>query len=86
MPSGSPAIRRCAPSSAARALTGQAASTSQMGRFETEWLAQAANLAALDGPVRALDRPGARAPPPDGIILDMDSSVSPTYGQQEGSA
>jgi hypothetical protein len=24
--------------------------------------------------------------PPDGIILDMDSSESPTFGQQEGSA
>ena len=24
--------------------------------------------------------------PPDGIILDMDSSESPTHGQQQGSA
>jgi Transposase DDE domain group 1 len=34
-----------------------------------------------------VDRPGARARrPPDGIILDLDSSESPTFGQQEGTA
>jgi hypothetical protein len=27
-----------------------------------------------------------RRRPPDGIILDLDSSESPTFGQQEGSA
>ncbi len=26
------------------------------------------------------------AKPPDGIVLDLDSSESPTYGQQEGTA
>ena len=26
-----------------------------------------------------------RRRPPDGIILDMESSESPTFGQQEGS-
>ena len=41
-----------------RAPMGQAASTSQMGRFETEWLARPENLAALaDLPGR--DRRGA---------------------------
>src|SRR3954454_17854528 len=60
-----------------------AASTSQMGRFETEWLATKANLAALSG--TWIDRVHERRPP-DGIILDMDSSESPTHGQQEGSA
>ena len=32
-----------------------------------------------------IDRVHARRPP-DGIVLDMDSSVSETYGQQQGSA
>jgi hypothetical protein len=63
-----------------------AASTSQMGRFETEWLATEANLTALvDLSGVWIDRVHARRPP-DGIILDMDSSESPTYGEQEGSA
>ena len=63
-----------------------AASTSQMGRFETEWLATEANLAALaDLSGTWIDRVHARRPP-DGIILDIDSSESPTYGAQEGSA
>ena len=57
-----------------------------MGRFETEWLATEANLAALADLSGAwIDRVHRRRPP-DGIILDMDSSESPTHGQQEGSA
>jgi Transposase DDE domain group 1 len=68
------------------AVTGQAASTSQMGRFETEVLTQGANLAALtDLSGRWIDVVHARRPV-KGIVLDMDSSVSPTYGEQEGSA
>ena len=63
-----------------------AASTSQMGRLETEWLATEANLAALASLSGAwIDRVHRRRPP-DGIILDMDSSESPTHGQQGGSA
>jgi hypothetical protein len=63
-----------------------AASTSQMGRFETEWLATEANLAALASLSGTwIDRVHERRPP-DGIILDMDSSESPTHGEQEGSA
>ena len=63
-----------------------AASTSQMGRFETEWLATKANLAALAALSGTwIDRVHERRPP-DGIVLDMDSSESPTHGQQEGSA
>ena len=57
-----------------------------MGRFETEWLATEANLAALAAISGMwIDRVHERRPP-DGIILDMDSSESPTFGQQEGSA
>src|SRR5215207_1580546 len=63
-----------------------AASTSRMGRFETEWLASEANLAALTDLSGAwIDRVHRRRPP-DGIILDMDSSESPTHGEQEGLA
>src|ERR671910_108834 len=63
-----------------------AASTSQMGRFETEWLATETNLAALaDLSGMWIDRVHERRPP-DGIILDMDSSESPTHGEQEGTA
>jgi hypothetical protein len=63
-----------------------AASTSEMGRFETEWLAAEANLAALADLSGAwIDRVHGRRPP-DGIILDLDSSESPTWGEQEGSA
>jgi Transposase DDE domain group 1 len=62
-----------------------AASTSQMGRLETEWLATEGNLGALADLSGAwIDRVHQRRPP-DGIILDMDSSESPTHGQQEGS-
>jgi Transposase DDE domain group 1 len=69
-----------------RAPMGQAASTSQMGRFETEWLSRPENLAALaDLPGLWIDAVHKRRPPRV-IVLDMDSSESPTYGEQEGSA
>jgi hypothetical protein len=58
-------------------VNGRAASTSQMGRFETELLATGENLAALSdlGSTwmnRVHDRRSPRT-----IILDMDSSASP---------
>jgi hypothetical protein len=69
-----------------RAITGSAASASQMGRFETEWLAQPGNFATLaDLPGLWIDTVHRRRPPKM-IVLDMDSSESPTYGAQEGSA
>ena len=69
-----------------RAVAKQAASTSQMGRFETEFLATDENLAALaDLSGQWIDRVHARHPP-KAIVLDMDSSVSPTHGDQEGAA
>ncbi|TDK50408.1 IS1380 family transposase [Antarcticimicrobium luteum] len=69
-----------------RAVDAQAASASQMGRFETETLALDENreaLADLNGQWidRFHDRTGLKY-----IVLDMDSSVSPTHGDQEGSA
>ncbi|MGB6948558.1 MAG: transposase, partial [Methyloceanibacter sp.] len=69
-----------------RAATKQAASTSQMGRFETEWLASDENLVALaDLSGRWIDGVHSRRPV-KAVVLDMDSSVSPTYGDQEGTA
>jgi len=62
---------------------GPAASSSQIGRFETEWLASDDNLAALSDLSGAwIDRAryGSKT-----IVLDIDSSVSPTHGEQEGS-
>ena len=65
---------------------GRAASASQMGRFETEWLVRPENLAALaDLPGQWIDAVHQRRQPKV-IVLDMDSSESPTYGEQEGSA
>jgi hypothetical protein len=67
-------------------LDRQAASTSQMGRFETEWLAGEANLAGLADLSGAwIDRVHARRPQTT-IVLDLDSSVSETHGGQEGGA
>ena len=69
-----------------RAVAKAAASTSQMGRFETEFLAADENLAALvDLSGQWIDRVHA-GNPPKAIVLDMDSSVSPTHGDQEGTA
>ena len=66
------------------AVTKHAASTSQMGRFETEVLASEANLATLvDLSGQWIDSVHHRRSPTR-IILDMDSSVRPTYGEQEG--
>ncbi len=63
-----------------------AASTSQMGRFETEILTQDRNLQCLMNlPGQWVDKVHQRKRIKE-IILDIDSSDSPTYGQQEGSA
>ena len=69
-----------------RAVTREAASTSQMGRFETEVLTDATNLAALaDLSGQWIDAVHARRPTGT-VVLDMDSSVSETHGEQEGTA
>jgi len=69
-----------------RAKAKQAASTSQMGRFETDVLTQSKNLSALmDLSGTWIDTVRQRKPVRE-IVLDMDSSVSETYGEQEGSA
>jgi hypothetical protein len=57
-----------------------------MGRFETEWLTSGENLVALaDLSGHWIDRVHTGQPPRT-IVLDMDSSVSPTYRDQEGTA
>ena len=68
-----------------RAVDRQAASTSQVGRFETDVLTHPNNLAALiNMPGQWIDLIRQRRPIRK-LILDMDSSVSETYGKQEGS-
>lgn len=57
-----------------------------MGRFETGWLTSKANLTALADLSGAwIDWVHARNPG-SVIVLDMDSSVSETHGDQEGRA
>ena len=63
-----------------------AASTSEMGRFETETLTEEKNLKGLaqmnsQWVERAMAHTQHRR-----VILDMDSSESPVHGQQEGAA
>src|ERR1700746_3733897 len=66
-----------------KAAQGGAPSRSQRGRFETQWLAAPQNLAALsDLSGQWIDIVHGHRPP-KGIVLDMDSSVSPTHGEQE---
>jgi len=66
-----------------KAASGRAASASQMGRFETKWLAATDNLSALtDLSGQWINRVQGRRST-RGTVLDMDSSVSPTHGEQE---
>jgi hypothetical protein len=63
-----------------------AASTSQMGRFETEVLTDLCHVDALMGlSGKWIDRVRERKAIRE-LILDLDSSVSETYGAQEGTA
>ena len=64
----------------------QAASTSEVGRFETEMLSTKSNLTALmDLSGEWIDK-AHRCKALKQLILDLDSSVSQTYGKQEGTA
>ena len=69
-----------------RALERQAASTNTLSRFETEVLVTEENIRGMERlnaewVDRAMTRTKHRR-----IILDMDSSESPVYGDQEGAA
>jgi hypothetical protein len=62
------------------------ASTSEMGRFETELLTQEDNLQGLTRMnTQWVERAMAHTPHRR-VILDMDSSESPVHGHQEGAA
>ena len=69
-----------------RAKDHTAASTSEIARFETETLSSPTNLRRLmDLSGRWIDR-AHRLRKLTRLVLDMDSSVSETYGQQQGAA
>ena len=66
-----------------KATSGHAASSTQIGRFETKWLAATDNLSTLTDLSgqwinRVQGRRSTRV-----IVLDMDSSASPTHGELE---
>jgi hypothetical protein len=64
----------------------EAASPSGVGRFETETLSRRHNLTALmDLSGQLIDKVHRHKPLRE-LVLDMDSSVSETYGSQEGTA
>ena len=80
-----PAMRHVVGGRAAQADK-EAASTSGVGRFETEIVSARRNLTALMNlSGQWIDKVHRRQPLKE-LILDMDSSVSETYGEQEGSA
>jgi len=78
-----PAMRHVA---GGRAVERSAASNSVMSRFETEILTQLKNLELLMNLVGEWVDRVHQPKSLKHIILDMDSSVSPTYGNREGSA
>jgi len=61
-----------------RAISGSAASASQMGRFETKWLSRPENLSALADLLGQWIDKVRRRRSSKTIVLDMDSSESPT--------
>jgi hypothetical protein len=69
-----------------RAQIKEAASTSEMSRFETEMLSSGENLTALMNLSGAWIDAVHECAPLDELILDLDSSVSETHGEQQGSA
>jgi hypothetical protein len=68
-----------------KARKGTGASPSQMGRFETQWLARPENLAALTDLSGCWIDQVTKSRSRGRVVFDMDSSVSPTHGDQEGS-
>jgi len=69
-----------------KALERTGASSQTISRFETETLATDENLAALSAINHAWVGKAMRVTWTKKVILDMDSSESPVYGSQEGSA
>jgi len=69
-----------------RALEKQAASTNTLSRFETEVLVTGENLRGLEQLNAQWVGRAMVQTPHRRVILDMDSSESPVYGEQEGAA
>ena len=69
-----------------RANEKDAASTSEMSRFETEMLSSGKNLTALMNLSGTWIDAVHECAPLDKLVLDLDSSVSETHGEQQGSA
>ncbi len=63
-----------------------AALTSRLQSFETELLTQEENLAGLEAINRELVGKAEAVDSPQRVVLDMDSTEIPVYGQQEQSA
>jgi hypothetical protein len=80
-----PAMRHVVGGRAAE-VDNEAASMSVVGRFETETLSTKSNLTALMNLSGEWIDKVHRHKPLRELILDMDSSVSETYGEQEGTA
>ena len=80
-----PAMRHVVGGPAAQ-VDKEAASTSGVGRFETETLSTNSNLTALMNLSGEWIDKVHQCKPPKQLILDLDSSVSETYGKQEGTA
>jgi hypothetical protein len=78
-----PAMRRVV---GGRAKEKEAASTSEMSRFETEILSSRENLTVLMNLSGTWIDSVHECAPLDKLILDLDSSVSETHGGQQGSA
>src|SRR5215475_10646904 len=84
-PSACVMIRRCAGLLAAGRLRAVRLHRARWAALRPQWLAAPKNFAALaDLPGQWIDLVHGRRPP-RGIVLDMDSSVSPTHGGQEKS-
>jgi hypothetical protein len=68
-----------------KAAKGSGASPSQMGRFETNWLVRSENLTTLTALSGRWIKQVAAHRSRERVVLDMDSSVSPTHGEREKS-
>jgi hypothetical protein len=75
-----PAMRRVV---GGRAKEREAASTSEMSRFETEMLSSGQNLTALMNLSGTWIDRVQECVPLDKLIMDLGSSVSPTHGEQQ---
>ncbi len=78
-----PAMRRVV---GGRAKEKEAASTSEMSRFESKMLSSSENLTALMNLSGTWIDSVHECSSLDKLILDLDSSVSETHGEQQGSA